>query len=109
MSRNEWKRALKCIRRNEKYVEGELYNLDYTFTSFILPRLKGFKEHQIGRPGNLKQDEWYAILDKMISAFQLLYDDCVDSDNWEPLTDEQENYIAEGLELFATYYRCLWI
>ena len=109
MRRNEWKRALRRIKRNSKFVEGELYNLDHTLTAFILPRLKAFKEHQLGRPGFLEKEEWHNILDKMISAFQLLYDDCVDSDNWKPLTDEQENYIAEGLELFATYYRWLWI
>lgn len=86
-----------------------MYNLDYTFTAFILPRLKAFKEHQIGHPGYLEQDEWYSILDQMIHAFQLLYDDCIDRDDWTPLTEEQEDEIYEGIQLFAKYYRCLWI
>lgn len=109
MSKNEWKKALKRIDRNSKFVEGELYNLDYTFTAFILPRLKAFKEHQIGHPGSLDQSEWHNILDKMIHAFQLLYDDCIDKYDWEPLSEEQENDIYEGIQLFAKYYRCLWI
>ena len=102
---NEWKRALKRMKRNEKYLAGELFNLDITLTAFILPRLKGLRDTVIGYPSYLGSIEnWQAELDKMIRAFQIMYD----CENSITLSDSDEKAIEIGLKSFAEHYNHLW-
>lgn len=102
---NKWKRALKRMKRNEKYLVGELFNLDITLTAFILPRLKGFRDTVIGYPSYLGSIEnWQAELDKMIRAFQIMYD----CENSITLSDSDEKAIEIGLKSFAEHYNHLW-
>ena len=80
----------------------ELWGLDYTIAKFVYPRLKAFKKICDTYPSNLSSfKEWQEILDKMILAFELLYEDRLYS-------DEEQIKINEGLKLFAEYYQCLW-
>jgi hypothetical protein len=84
--------------------------LDCTITEFVLPRLKLFRQRFAGRsvpcfPEGMTSEEWCAIQDKMIAAFQLMYDEEVGSGKWN---QENQEIIEEGLRLFATYYQSLW-
>ena len=138
----------KYLKSKGKYISmSELWDLDYTFADFILPRLKAFKKNTISVPAQLSETEWNDILDKMILAFEYI----ITEDSWwidDPrydyidychlshsltkdglrqvnITEEErgkkikEAYfreekrrravIEEGLELFAHYFRDLWM
>lgn len=85
----------------------DTWSLDITFAKFAIPRLKLFKKSTIGFPWRLKSfEEWEAILDKMILAFELIAngDDDFTREDYEEINKK----INEGLELFATYFRDLW-
>lgn len=93
------------MKKNEKYLEGELFNLDDTLTAFILPRLKGFRDATIGYPAYLGSlENWQSELDKMIRAFQILYD----CKSLNSLGDSEEEAIEIGLKSFAEHYNHLW-
>ena len=66
----------KYLKSKGKYISmSELWDLDYTFADFILPRLKAFKKNTISVPAQLSETEWNDILDKMILAFDYILDD----------------------------------
>lgn len=76
---------------------------------FILPRLKRFKEVNIGCPGDFTEESWNEIIDKMIFAMQLLADghwnyDCDNADKEKADWDK----VQEGLHLFGKYFQHLW-
>ena len=48
--------------------------------------------------------EWNEAIQKMIDAFELL----VDEEKYGVFTDEEEQAIDQGLELFGKYFRYLW-
>lgn len=103
----------------------ETWDLKTNIAVFIVPRLKLLKEKQSSIKGypmcfnNAK--EWYEVLDKMIVAFEShLKDDFYipkkyfkkyPKNDLERNTKARNDYwndIAEGLNLFAKYYSCLW-
>lgn len=78
----------------------ELWNLDQTIADFVLPRLYQFNLNKNGYPYPCESmDEWDAIIDKMILAFQLVKDHY-------PM--ERKSEVDEGLKLFAEYFGALW-
>jgi hypothetical protein len=85
----------------------ELWNLDYTITEFVLPRLIAFRKmKKMARPFGFKSvNEWNKALDKMIVAFQLVKEE---TSGLDMLTNEQVKRINEGLGLFAKHFRSLW-
>lgn len=114
----------KYLKSKGKYIKsGDLWDLDYTFADFILPRLKAFKKNTISVPAQLSETEWNDILDKMILAFDYILDDewWIDSQQYDYLNNNfllevylkeekrRNAVIEEGLELFAHYFRDLWI
>ena len=109
----------KALKKTGKYVNPkEVWNLDYTISEWIVPRLKLFKERKHSYPCNLTSEEWDVILDKIILAFELggqdpldLYDDIFWKDMNKYNKKVEEDYIAkinEGLDLFKEYYLDLW-
>jgi hypothetical protein len=99
--------TFKQQRLERGFDDTETWNLDYTIASFILPRLKRFKQVANCYPGNMTLEEWEDILDKMIDAFEFKVKE--DDESW---TLEEEKAVSdrvqEGLDLFAKYYFCLW-
>lgn len=90
-------------RLERGFDDSETWSLDGTISSFILPRLKRFKEVKAGFPAKFKnEDEWDLILDKMIDAFQLM------KDEFSYSGDEENNRIEEGLDFFREYFHTLW-
>lgn len=81
--------------------DSDTYNLDARISEFIIPRLKRLKDLNKGYPGEFaSQEEWNAILVKMIKAFEL---HLIDTQDFRVSPEE-----TEGIALFAKYYRDLW-
>lgn len=99
--------TFKQQRLERGFDDTETWNLDYTIASFILPRLKRFKEVSNGYPGTMTFEEWQDILDKIINAFELKANE--DETSYTIEEDEANcKKIQEGLNLFAKYYSHLW-
>lgn len=96
------------------FSDTETWSLDSVVSSFILPRLKRFRDITNGYPGGVEEvstpEKWKEVLDKMIFAFE-----------WNLMCEEEVNYnlsdeekdanwkkYSEGLDLFAKYFRALW-
>lgn len=102
----------KKIKKFEKkygFDYRETWNLDYEIACFILPRLAYLREHSHSYPGTDEflveggHEKWLKIIDKMIKAFEIIVDkDC----GFE--TEEENEIIEEGLDLFRKYFRTLW-
>ena len=92
------------IMEDDSYNE-ELYNLDITIAKFVLPRLQEFKNNLFGTPYPLTKEEYNDILDKMIWSFDIISrGDHIIMDD-----DENDKRVQEGLDLFAKYFRNLWM
>ena len=91
-------------RQLRGFDDSETWSLTDTICHFILPRLQRFKEIKTNTPGQLTEQEWNAILDKMIVAFQLT---CKDKGSriWD---EEESKQIDEGLDLFREWFMGLW-
>ena len=87
-------------RLERGFDDSELWCLNNTTSSFILPRLKAFKEKHFSTPENMTSDEWDNILERIIIAFEIVRKD-------DPT--EEEMYKMEcGLKLFARYLKNMW-
>lgn len=109
-ARIEYKRQ----RLERGFDDTELWNLDYTFAKFVLPRLKRFKEVNQGYPSSITYEVWDEYLDKMIYAFENIdYDDkSYDGVEWYNMPQEARDAVVdkvnEGLDLFRKHYFSLW-
>ena len=97
-------------KREEKFLkqrlergfdESETWSLYNTIASFIVPRLKTFKDINICHPPEISPNDWDNILDKMIRGFELV-------DNSDFLSEEESEEVREGLNLFTEYFFALW-
>ena len=84
----------------------EMWSLDYTLAKYILPRLKKFKEVCCGYPCPLTEDEYEEILNKMIWSFDYIVKEEIHTIEEKEKLDKQ---CQEGLNLFAEYFRSLWL
>lgn len=104
----------KRQRLERGFDDTELWNLDYTFAKFVLPRLKRFKEVNQGYPASITYEVWDEYLDKMIYAFENIdYDDkSYDGVEWFDMSQEARDVVVEkvneGLDLFRRHYFSLW-
>jgi hypothetical protein len=111
----------KCQKIFRGWDDSETWDMRITFSEFILPRLKRFKEVNNGYPGFGDADtfeKWDNILDKMIWSFeQILVDEEYPGDDEDLENDTYPNMrkleehnlkIQEGLDLFAKYFQHLW-
>lgn len=85
-------------------------NLDIEFASFVLPKLRKFREinDRVPKGFNLNESEWNIILDKMIYAFEYASGDIKFIYQNEESDHIREIKVSEGLELFCKYYFELW-
>lgn len=95
----------KKQRLEQGFDESETWGLDMTIARFIYPRLKCFyNEGEIfSHPYGLTSEEWINIVGKMVQAFELIV--TTDPVKW---TEEQNNIVDEGLDLFRKYFFDLW-
>lgn len=64
----------KWLKQHNKYFDPrETWSLDWTIAKFVYPRLKKFKEENIGFPHEFKTiDEWKLILMIQIGKMKLI-------------------------------------
>jgi hypothetical protein len=56
--------------------DSECWSLDWTFTKFILPRLKHFKKINVHtHPPDITPERWEEILDELIWTFEYMLDE----------------------------------
>lgn len=104
-----FKRFVK-IKEKTGISPDETWSLYGNIATFVLPRLKMFKEYTIGTPGCFRsQKAWFKVLDKMIWSFEQIVKE--DESDYPTEGDEIKKYekrISYGLTLFGKYFRCLW-
>lgn len=99
----KYRKSLRKELKQNGFDKSECWNLDYTFSMFILPRLKYFREDTISYPDEqIGFEGWMEILDKMIYSFEEIIEDDI-----QKTTDYDK--VQEGLDLFSKYFRHLWI
>lgn len=101
----------KKQRLERGFDNSETWSLDSTIARFIEPRLRVFKEIHGGYPGNLTEEKWDEILDKMIKAFEYINNEDLGIDESKHGLDrykDREQTIKEGLDLFREYFFALW-
>lgn len=85
------------------FVPAECWNLDTTFAMYIYSHLCYFRDNcNYGHPGNLSEEQWNNILNKMINGFKLLITNETD------VSKTRRKKIDYGLRLFAKYFSALW-
>jgi hypothetical protein len=93
--------------KRKKYLtfkDNETWCLASTVSTFILPRLKRFKEITKLHPVSVTREEWEEILNKMILTFELIVRD----DGLHDWTKVEEKSVEEGLDLFRKWFFALW-
>lgn len=93
----------KRIRKKKglsKITSSEIMDLDYAIADFILPRLIRFKAEVNNYPSDLTFEEYLEVLDKMIWSFNYVIKD---------VKGQEDDRYREGMDLFAEYFRTLWI
>ena len=87
------------------FIAAECWNLDTTFAMYIYSHLCYFRDNcNYGYPGNLSEQQWDNILNKMIEGFRLLITE--EKDDIPSKTREKK--IKYGIRLFAKYFSALW-
>ena len=81
----------------------EVWNTENTLARLIASRLVTFRDlDKHGHPDGFKDiREWNAAIQKMIDAFDLLSET-------KSYSEEEEQTIMEGLDLFHRHFRNLW-
>jgi hypothetical protein len=86
------------------YSDADLWNFDVTIATWLLPRLRRFKDKSCSYPGALdSSEEWDAILDKMIIAFAYIVANDQDDEGGHIRPE-----VEQGLDLFRHFFLSLW-
>ena len=116
--------------------DSECWSLDYTFSRYMLPRLKHFKKmERYSYPPDVTPEEWENILDEIIWVFDYMLNEdtylpmpksvsdietIFDPNRpktleremeWKEYCDKSNSFQyrkQEALKLFAKYYEALW-
>lgn len=83
------------------------WNLDVELATWLLPRLKRFKEISPVVPYDLTEQEWNEILNKIILALELTITK-FDNTTLEENLNERYKKVEEGINLLAKYFESLW-
>ncbi len=99
----------KKQRVSRGFDDSETWSLDETIASFILPRLKRYKEINIAYPATdgMTFDKWNEIVDEIIKTFEFIK---CSRDKWGSNQEETKKKMAEidhGLHLFAEWFLSL--
>jgi len=130
LPRNIWYTFNRVLDKfsEKRRIKLEWWNLDSEIAKFVLPRLRMLRNHHQGYPARLpnfdrnerkdtRNENWEAILDDMIYAFEyqflvsIRYNGVGPYTPTNPLYDmEEENKERRdrGFKLFIEYYNSLW-
>ncbi len=101
-----WNNKDSSENRSHKhdYPIEEVWNTDNTLAQLIVPRLQAFKalDKNCGPSDFNDLREWNNTIQKMIDAFELM------KYAGASHTEDEEQTIEQGLDLFRKYYRSLW-
>lgn len=116
---DEIRELLSDKKRQTKYInqlnrrgwsDMDIWDLDYTFAEFIVPRLKELKKNKFGIITVFENDDekktmkrWDAIFNEMIEGFEIVLDD----NRWR-LIDKKQKKVDKALENFVKYFDNLW-
>jgi hypothetical protein len=97
----------KKQRISRGFDDSETWALDETIASFILPRIKRYKEINIAYPATdgMTFEKWNEILDEIIKTFEFIKNQTYDK--WGRDQEETKKKMAEidnGLNLFAQWF-----
>jgi len=93
--------ALKKLQENH-FSHQELFSLDASVATFIIPRLKNWLEIGLnGHPMDTTEEEWKEILGKILKGMELIVSN-------EIQTDEEEKLMNEACILLGKWFRSLW-
>ena len=107
--REHVRRWLQILSRG--FPDSDTWCLDSTIAEFVLPRLRHFKEVNIGYVEELGDGGWDEVLDKMIWSFEYALQEDRGVRLFKSSAEEvlrREEKFAEGMALFAKYFRHLW-
>lgn len=82
------------------YDDSETYSLFTTNSQWLVPRLERFITIKKGHPGDISDEEWNDILNKILKAHKIIAQDDYSS--------EDIKIVKEGLKLYAEWYQHLW-
>ncbi|MCK5612441.1 hypothetical protein KAR91_61785 [Candidatus Pacearchaeota archaeon] len=98
-------------RRTRGWDDSDTWSLDDSLTTWLLPRLKRFKEVNNAYPSRITDEhEWDAILNRMIESLEWYsnhhYGEGYDGDykKWQ----QDFSHTMSGLRLITKYWRELW-
>jgi hypothetical protein len=88
------------------FCNSELWCLYSVIASFVLPRLKEFRRlRHKGHPSCFKsQQEWDAVLDEMIFAFEF----SLNEDLSFGFDKNNQRRYSKGMQLFCKHFESLW-
>ena len=69
--KKEFKKSKKFKKKHGFHFE-DLWELDFCFARYVLPRLVKYRDGCCGTPYKLTKKEWRETLNKMIEAFYLI-------------------------------------
>jgi hypothetical protein len=92
---DERNKLYKKQRQQRGFDDSELWSLNDTIASFIIPRLKEFREQSTG------DDDWRIMLYKMIDAFELSLSVVV-------VCHKDRKRYDEGMKLLCKHFLGLW-
>ena len=100
------------------YDPEHLWAIDTACSRWLIPRLEGFRDNHSSYPGeDISPEMWFAMIDKMAQTFRFIDKDEYYLWHCGPNTTEygtkaeareREQYVSEGLHLFAEYFTSLW-
>ena len=103
------RRRIKALVGTKKDMYDDCYNLDMTIAIFVLPRIKFLKARRFGYPGEegMTMEKWGEILDEMIWTFDHISNKSISFG--QDMNKEIQDRVQNGLNLFAKYFRSLWL
>jgi hypothetical protein len=99
---DEIEAKFKKQRIERGFEDSETWRLDYTISSFIIPRLERYQElanEKLARDQQLVED-----VDTLLEAMKLIVKD-EGSHTWD---EKEKEIVTKGLELFPKVFTTLW-
>ena len=114
-----WQVRYAFQRMFKGYDVVDTFEMFYSFISRYRKVFKDYKEHHWGYPGELTNEEWEAIIDKMIHCLDMMDEQYLEKFLLEDMPEKyvvspistyeiMEHYKNEFFELFSKYFYNLW-